>query len=392
MLTGAIPTREQLVRRTSELVPLLRKNAPWSEEHRRIHDESIEAMAEAGIFQMRVPALYGGYECDARTMVEVATELARGDGATAWTASTYWIPSWMTVLFPEAVQQEIFSTPHVRMCGTLAPTGTAARAAGGFLVNGKWSFVTGAPHAHWQEVTALLPSDDGQPTTIMALVPTKELRIVDDWFTSGLAGSGSVSTVAEDVFVPAERVLLLDEVLNGQLPARASARSPIYRAPMLPVASVSPVGTVLGLARAAREVFFDRLDRRITYTTYPSQREAPLTHLQVAEAAMKIDETEFHVHRLAALVDTKAIEDSEWTLEDKVTSRADLGMAARLAKETVDLFAAASGGSSIYRNVPIQRIQRDIQAINLHAFIHPDTNAELYGRYLCGLEPNTDYL
>ena len=55
-----VPTREQLVQRASELVPVLKKNAAWSEENRRIHEESIEAMADAGIFRMRAPARYGG--------------------------------------------------------------------------------------------------------------------------------------------------------------------------------------------------------------------------------------------------------------------------------------------------------------------------------------------
>ena len=69
-----------------------------------------------------------------------------------------------------------------------------------------------------------------------------------------------------------------------------------------------------------------------------------------------------------------------------------MGAVCRLAKEAVDIFDTASGGSSIYSDVPIQRIDRDIQAVNLHALMHPDTNAELYGRILCGLEPNTLYI
>ena len=64
----------------------------------------------------------------------------------------------------------------------------------------------------------------------------------------------------------------------------------------------------------------------------------------------------------------------------------------QLGKQAVDILATASGGSSIYSNVPIQRIQRDVHAVNLHALMHPDTNLELYGRILCGLEPNTLYI
>jgi alkylation response protein AidB-like acyl-CoA dehydrogenase len=391
--TTEAPTREELVKRTAALAPVLRKHAAWAEENRRIHEESIEALAEAGVFKLRVPARYGGYEADTRTLVEVGTELGRADGSTAWTASVYWIPTWMTCLFPDEVQDEVFATPDVRVCGTLSPGGMAAPADGGIVVNGKWGFISGALHSHWQEIIAIQVGPDGTPAPVLALVPISDLQIIDDWYTSGLKGTGSVSTVAQDVFVPAERVLPLGAVLQGQTASVRNADSPIYRAPLLPVASASSVGTVLGLAKGAGDAFFQRLpDRKITYTEYTSQREAPLTHLQVAEAALKTDEAEFHAHRLATLVDTKGAAGADWTLAERARARADLGAVCRLGKEAVDVYATASGGSSIYSDVPIQRIARDVQAVNLHALMHPNTNAELYGRVLCGLEPNTAYL
>lgn len=393
MLTVDVPTREELVGRAAGLAPALRKNVEWSEENRRLHEDSIEALAGAGIFKMRVPVRYGGYECDTRTLVEVATELGRIDGATAWTASVYWIPTWMACLFPESVQDEVFSTPDVRVCGTLSPTAMASPAEGGVVVNGRWGFITGALHSHWQEIIAILVGPDGVPVPIMALVPTADLQIVDDWRTSGLKGTGSVSTVAKDLFVPQERVLPLGAVMQGQHAAKVNVDAAIYRVPLLPVAAASSVGTVLGLAKAAKDTFFERLpERKITYTSYESQREAPLTHLQVADASMKIDEAGFHAHRLADTVDAKGAAAAPWTLEERALARADMGAVCRLAKEAVDIFATASGGSSIYDSAPIQRISRDVQAVNLHALMHPDTNAELYGRVLCGQEPNTLYL
>jgi alkylation response protein AidB-like acyl-CoA dehydrogenase len=388
-----VPTREELVHRASELVPVLRKNVAWSEENRRLHDESIEALAEAGIFKLRAPVRYGGYEADTRTLVDVATELGRADGSVSWTASVYWIPTWMTCLFPDEVQDEVFSTPDVRVCGTLSPTGMAAPADGGIVVNGKWGFITGALHSHWQEVIAVLMAPDAEPTPVLALVPMSDLQIVDDWHTAGLRGTGSVTTVAENVFVPAERFLPLGAVLQGQGFSDSNADAAIYRAPLLPVASASSVGTIIGVAKAAQEFFLERLpERKITYTDYSSQRDAPLTHLQVADAALKTDEAQFHAHRLAGLVDAKSAAGAPWTLEERALARADLGAVSRLGKEAVDILNTASGGSSIYTTVPIQRIARDIQAVNMHALMHPDTNAELYGRILCGLPPNTLYI
>jgi alkylation response protein AidB-like acyl-CoA dehydrogenase len=388
-----VPSREELVRRASKLVPLLGKHASWSEQNRRLHDEVIDALTDAGMFRLRQPRRYGGFEADTRTLIDVAAELGRGDGAASWVTSVYWIPGWMACQYPDQVQDEVFASPDVRVCGTLSPSATAMPADNGVLVTGKWQFISGAYHADWQEIIAILVPAEGEPYPIMGLVPMSDLLIVDDWHTCALGGTGSVSTVAKDLFIPRDRVLPLPAVLQGQCASATNATSPIYPAPLLPVASASSVGTVLGLGRAAREFFLRRLpDRKITYTSYDSQREAPVTHRQVAEATMKLDEAEFHAYRLASTVDTKAAAGAQWNIGERALARADMGMVVRLVREAVDILAAASGASSIYLDMPMQRIRRDVQAIDLHALMHPDTNAELYGRVLCGLEPNTPYI
>jgi alkylation response protein AidB-like acyl-CoA dehydrogenase len=388
------PSRTELVNRATELIPLLREHARWSEDNRRLHDESVEAMAAAGLFRMRTPARYGGYECDTRTQAEVTAQLAKGDGSAAWTTSVWTIPGWMTGLFPDEVQDHIHTTPDVRVCGTLSPAGHAEPVNGGVRLNGTWGFISGAHHSHWQEIIAMTPTPDGNSQwPIMGLVPMSDLDIIDDWHTSGMRGSGSVTTVANDVFVPHERLLPLPAVLQGHNASRLNADSPIYRAPLLGVAAALSVGTLVGLAQAARDTFLDRLPhRKITYTDYTSQLDAPITHHQVAEATLKIDEAEFHAHRVTTLVDTKGQTGEPWKLDERARSRADVGATTKLAKEAIDILNTASGGSSIYSDVPIQRITRDINTAHLHALMLPTTNYELYGRILCGLEPNSTYI
>ncbi|HEV2374404.1 MAG TPA: acyl-CoA dehydrogenase family protein [Streptosporangiaceae bacterium] len=392
-MTTDVPARAEVVERVSKMVPTLAEHAVWAEEHRRLADEQVQALAEAGVFKLRAPARYGGYEAGTRTLVDVAAQLARADGSLAWTVQVYWIPTWMACLFPDDVQDEVFATPDVRVCGTLSPSAIAVPSGDGLLVNGRWGFITGAHHAHWQEVIAVVLDGDRPPMPVVALVPMSDLEVVDDWHTTGLRGTGSVSTVAKDVFVPSRRVLPLPAVLRGASASAYTAGRPIYRAPLLPVASASSVGIAAGLAAAAREVFFGRLpDRKITYTSYEHQAEAPLTHLRVAEAAQRLDEAEFHAHRLAALVDGKCASGSEWSIADRALARGELGAACRAAREAVDIYASASGGSSVYADVPMGRIRADINAVTLHALMNPDVNAELYGRVTCGLEPNTLYI
>ncbi|TML26803.1 MAG: acyl-CoA dehydrogenase [Actinobacteria bacterium] len=387
------PTLDHLRSSLSELVPTLREKAAWSEEHRRIHEDSIEALAEAGIFRLRKPFRYGGVECNTRTLVDVAIELGRADGALAWTVSTYWIASWIVGLFPDEAQDEVFSNPDARVCGAVSPSGTAVPVDGGVVLNGSWHFVSGAWHANWQELATILLRPDAPPQPVIVAVPMSSLEIVDDWYTSGMSASGSVTTVAKEVFVPDTHIIPMEAAIRPNGLSQLNADSPIWRSPTILAGSAATVGILVGMAKAAREAFFARMPGRpIRYTNYEHQAEAPITHVQVGTAVMKTEQAEYHAYHAAALVDAKAASGEPWTMEERARVRADEGWATKLAKEAVDLFASASGGSSIYLHEPIQRIVRDIHAISVHPMFSPDSNTETYGRVLCGLEPNTMFI
>ncbi|TDC42960.1 acyl-CoA dehydrogenase [Micromonospora sp. KC213] len=389
----AAPPRSELARRAADMVPLLREKAQKAEESRRLPEDVIAAITDAGLLKMRLPARYGGYESDMRTVVDVVSELGRGDGSTAWTMAVWMISSWMAGLFPDEVQEEIFSTPDVRISGILSPGAVAVPTEGGVILNGKWSFNTGATQSHWNTNAAVRPTPDGGHEPVMVAVPISDLQIVDDWHTAGMRGSGSVTTVADGVFVPERRVVSMGPVIQGAPLTNSNAGSSMYRVPFMSMACTTVGASCLGLAKGAREAFFERLPgRKITYTDYADQSQAPITHLQVADATTRIDEADFHAYRSAELLDRKAAAGEEWTIEERARIRLDLGAVCQRSKEAVDLLNTASGGSSIYQDVPIQRIARDVQTLNLHAIMHPNTNLELYGRILCGLGPNTLYI
>lgn len=394
MSAHAAPSPDELRKRADGLVPLIAERAAWSEENRRLHEDVVDALAASGLLDLRRPVRYGGFETSTTTLVDLMSTLAQADGSTAWNAGVWSIGAWMAAMYPDHVQDEVFATPAVRICVVLSPTAVAAPVDGGLRVDGRWRFMSGARDSHWQVVIAMAPTPDGAGQwPVAALVPMKDLTIVDDWYTSGLAGSGSVSTVADGVFVPRDRVIPMMDVLQGRYPSRLNADSPVFRTPMIPTGAAGFVGVAVGMAKAAEAAFLERLpERKITFTDYAAAGEAPVTHLQIAQASLRIEESDYHAHRMAEFLDRKGESGEQWTLDDRMRNRGWLGRTVELAKEAVDQLAAESGGSSIYRTAAIQRIQRDLHAFSLHALMHPATNFELYGRGLCGLGPNTMYL
>ncbi|MHC3467996.1 acyl-CoA dehydrogenase family protein [Streptomyces sp. 7R007] len=387
--SSAPPTDVDLVDRLRELGPFVRAHALRTEQEREVVAEVVAALTEAGIHRMNVPRRYGGYQTALHTQVDALSEIAAACGSTGFATLIQAGCSFIAALFPDEAQDEIFTSPDVRVGGTLIPDATAVAADGGYLVSGTCRFATGCRHADWHLLTARVASGDGPPEVLWTAVPMKDLDILDDWYVSGLAGSGSNSVVARDVFVPAHRVLPVGPLLAGEFPSKANADDPFYRMPVLMLFCAWTAPNALGPARAALEEFTERIHRRgITYTFHEHQHEAAVTHLQAAEAAMKISCAEGLTREFVARIEAGG----PFPQEVRARIRAQSGYTARLCKEAVDLLASASGASSLHRDVPVQRALRDLHALNLHSFVNPTTNLELYGRVLSGLEPGTPFL
>jgi len=378
-----------IVERARAIAPLIREHALRTEQERSVPGEVVAALTDAGIYRMNVPRRYGGYQTRLRTQVDTLTEIAAACGSTGFTALIQAGCAFIAALFPDEAQDEIFTGPDVRVGGTLVPDATALATADGYVVNGTSGFATGCRHADWHLLTVRVESGEGPPEVLWTAVPMAELEILDDWHVSGLAGSGSNSVVARDVFVPAHRVLPVGPLLNGEFPSKSNADDPFYQMPVLLMFCAWTAPNALGLARAALEEFTGRIHRRgITYTFHQRQNEATVTHFQAAEAALKISCAELLTSDFVARIEAG----EPYTLQERARIRAQSGYVARLCKEAVDLIASASGASSLHREVPIQRMVRDVQALNLHSFVNPSTNLEIYGRVLSGLDAGTPFL
>ncbi|MEU9336656.1 acyl-CoA dehydrogenase family protein [Streptomyces sp. NPDC048290] len=382
-----------LLDRLRALQPLIREHAGRAEQRRRVTPEVMAALGDTGIHRMNIPRHHGGHQSSLRTQAEAIAEVSTGCASTGWVASIHVGGAFIASLFPDEAQDEIFADPGVRVSGTLIPGSTAVAVDDGYVVNGKSPFATGCQDADWHLLTAQHDTGDGPPETLWLAIPRSELEVLDDWHVTGLAASGSNSVVARDVHVPAHRVLPVGPMLAGTIPSLRNSADPFYQAPLVLTFCVWAAASALGPARAALTEFERTIHRRgITYTDYTHQHEAPATHLQFAEAALKVSAAELLTVDMADSIESTAADGKPFTTVERARVRAQCGYVARLCKEAADLLGSASGGSSLHRDVPMQRIVRDLGALNLHSYLNPTAHLELYGRVLSGLEPNTPFI
>lgn len=383
------PTRDELLDRAAALRPLLERNAAQTESDRRLVDESLEAVREAGLLRIVNPKRFGGYETDIRTMLDVSATLATGCGSTGWVVNLINVCSWLVGLYPRQTQEEVWgSDPDTRVAGALAPTATTRRVDGGLVVSGRWPWSSGSLHAQWGMGGVPVVDESGDMVDVgLALMPMPELSVEDTWFVVGMRGTGSNTIVAADVMVPDHRILPMPRAIEGEYPTEFKDEV-LYRSAFIPVLALILVGPLLGLARAALQYVVEKAPRRaITYTSYEHQTDSVAFQMAIAEAAAKVDTAHLHAYRAAADIDDAARAGTYPDLPARARVRMDAGWAARQAREAVDLLISAHGASAFAEASPLQRIWRDLNTASRHAVVNPSVNEEIYGKALLGVQP-----
>ncbi|ARR57569.1 hypothetical protein HY78_29020 (plasmid) [Rhizorhabdus wittichii DC-6] len=391
-LNSETASPETLIQRAAELVPLLRENAVRCHNERRIPQENLSAIRQAGLLRMSRPRRYGGHEAMVATKTAVFGELARGCGSTAWVTTLYEDAAFLISLFPDEVQDEIFADPDTLVTATLIPAGKAQRQGDGFVVNGKWPFNTGCLDATYVVQPAVVDLSGGAPEVCLFLMPYSELVIEDDWFVVGLRGTGSNSVKAKDVYVRPERMLRLADVMQGIYGTKLN-KGPLYRIPPIAFILSSAGATFPGLAKSAFELVTERLaGRPITYTLYADRTQAPVTHLQLAEAALKIKAADHLMAEVADRLDRRALNNELLAPDEGPMIWGIVGYTSRLYAEVIEALRQMSGASALSETSAIQAVARNAQALATHAMLIPSTGMEHYGRAICHLPPNTPFL
>jgi alkylation response protein AidB-like acyl-CoA dehydrogenase len=346
-----------LVSRAESLRSTLEQHAEETDRLRRLPDGIVTALKETGLCRLMIPKRLGGFETDIHTYIAVMAELGRGCGSTAWVASLINVCAWLTGLFPERAQQDVFGADRdAWVAGSLAPHGTATPVDGGWRVSGRWMWASGSLHAQWAACGIHMNDEKGETANLgLSLMPMSDLAIEDTWFMAGMKGTGEA----------------------------------VYRVALVPVTVLILIGSQLGIARAALELAVAKGHTRgITHTNYGRQVDSAGFQIQIAEAAMKIETASLHAFRAADDLDRASQGGRHPELVERARVRTDTALVAKYCREAVELLVSAHGTSSLADWNRMQRLWRDVHVASHHAITEWQVNLEIYGKALLGVEPN----
>jgi 3-hydroxy-9,10-secoandrosta-1,3,5(10)-triene-9,17-dione monooxygenase len=375
--------REELLARARGLVPAIRERAVATEKDRQIPNETVSQLREAGLFNIPSPPRYGGYEHDIDLMFEVAMELGRACGSTAWCYSVWSIHNWMLGFWPEEAQDEYFATGADTLSSSaFAPTGRLTPVDGGFKLSGRWEFSSGCDSGTWAMLGAM-----GATGPCMVLVPRPEYEIVDTWFVSGLKGTGSKDIAIEDAFVPGHRVGSIMGDVRGNRAFELHGRDS-YRLPPMSLLPFTLCSPLVGMAEGAIEDFAGQLRGK----TGPGRTaEAVALQLRIAESAAEADAARLLVSTTTHDLIARAARGDYPDELVQAATRRRYAYVAKLCVQAVNRLFEASGAHSLFESHTMQRFHRDVHAGSHQGALYWDPIAEGYGRQLLGLPPISNF-
>jgi alkylation response protein AidB-like acyl-CoA dehydrogenase len=180
--------------------------------------------------------------------------------------------------------------------------------------------------------------------------------VLDTWYTTGLAGSGSNDYTTNDLFVPQEHTFSLLE--------RPRRQEPLYA--FNGMFFVNMHGVALGLARRAIDVVQKLAAEKTLVPELVLMKDAPRVRSAFARAEMLLGAARAYTYetmdRVWDALRAKGVLSRELRLHLGL-SRVNVFQAAR---DVVQLMVDTAGSSSIYSTSPLDRLLRDAITVRTH--------------------------
>ncbi|WBB66075.1 acyl-CoA dehydrogenase family protein [Micromonospora sp. WMMD812] len=352
--------------------------------------EDFQDLREAGLFGLMVPRELGGLGATFAEYAAVATELARGNGATALVfnmhASVTGALGAVTEELAEAlgVPEDALAARDRLLTAAaqgswyavaMSERGAGARLSqlstvyepvdGGWHLKGSKTFCSGAGHADGYLVAARSAGDQSVVSQFLVPAGPGGLTVEPTWDALGMRATAS-HDLHLDVTVPADRLL-------GGVEGLALVVAQLM--PHWLVASYAAV--YVGVARAAVDAAAEHLNAR-NLAGLPAVR----TRLGRADAAVAA--ADLVVREAARRVDEAPgdAETNRWVWRAKL-------LAGTTAADVAASVLEAAGTSATRRGHPLERLYRDARCGSLHPATS-DVCADWLGIAALGGDPDRD--
>lgn len=337
------------------LGPRFAERAAAAKEEDLYVAENVADLKAAGLVEAGVPVELGGMGADGDELAAMLRTLAYHCGSTALAFSMHThqvaVPAWRWQHQKAAAVEPLLrriAKERIMLLSSggsdwIEGSGKAEAVEGGYRINGRKVFTSGAPTGDLLMTGAVLSTPEG-PTVLHFGIPmnSPHVKILDTWHTLGMRGTGSHDVLIEGHLVPESAVAAR---------RKSGEWHPLFQI-IATIAFPLIYSVYLGVAESARDIAVGFAKRR-----------KPSRHALAAAGRM---ETELAGARLASemmLAEVRRNAPSADTVNRVMMGRR---LVEQHAIATVEQAMELAGGVGFYRSAGLERRFRDIQAARYH--------------------------
>ena len=371
-----------------KIVEALKETEAELEATRVLSARAVELLHQAGLTRIMSPAAYGGYQLPVRALVEAERVVAQGSTSASWVLMVCAAHTFIAGRMPRRGQDEIFAAdPGMLIPGVPSLRGTCQRSPGGYILNGRWPYASGADHGDWVLVGCRgirNEAGDSCPSLIVVM-PKRDVVIDDTWFTLGMRGTGSKDVVLDKVFIPEHYAVPMIEAQLGTVPG---VDIPLYRLPIRPALATMLLGTIVGMAERGLQLFVGQTRTRRDVYTGAMKVDSPGMHRRVAEASAEIACAWALTQQNCDLLEQAMRHDPPMPTATRAQIRWNAAYATELCRRASNRLFEGAGAGAAHDSHVMQIFFRDMNTATHHAMLDFDSNVEIQGKSLLGVELN----
>lgn len=379
---------DKLIGAAKSLIPLIYANRERIDSECQLPPDLAAAMAQENLFSLYVPKCLGGPELDPITAFHVVEEISKTDGSTGWCSfNGSAVTSAVSRVSIDAAKELFGDPPDIRGSGSARPEGTAKLTSGGYVISGRWNYLSGIDHAKCLFLNCAVVdgkgpviSEDGSPLYRVAVVPVEAGVVHVTWSTLGMRGTASNDAEFSDVFVPTSHTYSRGD--------SAYHDGPLYNPQTsILISWTLAAANALGMARGAMNTFIQLATNFGSTNARTLLRDRSTVQTTVGECEALISGSRSYVlDAVAAMWDSQVKKMPD--LSDRaVGARLAITHAIRQSVQAVDMLFYAAGTNAIHQSDGLERFFRDLHVSGQHiSGLH--SNYEFGGQMLLGATPS----
>lgn len=337
---------------------LVRSEAPAMERKGAISPKVLEAIYERGLFKLLIPEELGGHMLPLPEALRVFEGASRIDGSFGWLVTIGAGGGYFAAFMEPEICRKLLSPREAVIAGSGFPAGEARRVEGGYRVNGRWKYISGADYATLFTVNCVIRGGEEDGRIRSFILMPEQVEVHRDWRAFGLKATGSHSIAVEGAFVPERGTFDVAEPYSVY-------EDPLFRYPFLPFALTSFAAVALGIARHflenARTLIEAHRDRwptgRVKAGREAVSRMADRLEGAAAEFYRTVDDTwKMHCRRSLSEEEAEAVNRK---------SRE----AAREVLRAAEAVFPHLGMAGLMEDAPVNRAWRDLHTACRHALL-----------------------